>query len=145
MFPSVHFISNPVFQTNASQQLNVGNRIWCQGYKTSFCHHWCYSKKSFYLYYNNIKIVNDTAGVISEWHHNLDLWLLITLLELSIMLLENLYSRGVAYDDCDKMIKIMITVQATGVYVPRIFKTFLMKAKCLPLKFSSWISFCYTL
>jgi hypothetical protein len=55
--------------------------------------------------------------MISEWHHNLEhhLWLSITLLEstimlqdLSIMLLENIYGTGITHDNHRVMIVIYL-------------------------------------
>ncbi len=74
------------------------------------------------LYYKNIMIVNDASTVVSDWCHNLEhhlrlsitllqlsimllelsIMLLessITLLEFSIILLENIYSIGITHDD----------------------------------------------
>jgi deoxyxylulose-5-phosphate synthase len=58
------------------------------------------------LYYKNIAIVNDNSRVISERHHNLERHLQssIMLLESSITLLENIYSKAITNDDRNKFI-----------------------------------------
>jgi len=58
--------------------------------------------------------VNDVSRAVSEWHHNLErrLQTSITLLEPSIMLLDNIYSIGITHEDCH----MMFIVQATGEY-----------------------------
>jgi hypothetical protein len=69
------------------------------------------------LYYKNIMIVNDAAKVISEGRHNLEHHLrssitllesFIMLLELSIMLLDNMYSTGITHDNHHMMIIICL-------------------------------------
>ncbi len=73
------------------------------------------------LYYKNITIVNDTSRVFTmtpQLGASLTIIILMTLgvsfmlLELSIMLLDNVYSTGVTHDDRHIMIKIFFIVQA---------------------------------
>jgi len=69
-------------------------------------------KKSSGLYYKNITIVIDASKVASEWRHYLEHHMRssVTVLELSIMLLENIYSTGVNRDNLNMMINIMIVI-----------------------------------
>ncbi len=62
------------------------------------------------LFYKNITIVNDASWVTSEWRHNMErhLQLSITLLELSTTLPENIYSTGITHDDGHVMIVIWL-------------------------------------
>ncbi len=68
------------------------------------------------LYYKNITIVNDTSRVVRmtpQLGASLMIVILtIMLLQLSIMLLENIYSTGVTHDNRHMMIKIFFIVQA---------------------------------
>jgi hypothetical protein len=62
------------------------------------------------LYYKNIMIVNDASRVIIEGCHNLEhhLWSSIMLLELSVMLLVNIYNTGFTNDNHHMMIAICL-------------------------------------
>jgi hypothetical protein len=52
------------------------------------------------LYYKNIRIVNDTSRVIRSDAPSCGITIILTTLEVSFMVIENIYSTGVPHDDC---------------------------------------------